>query len=103
MDTVMRWCIQHPFERAEAVDKSRVDPELINEIEPMHQEKHPRCKAHQHDRCVKDPMQCTREPALAHRDAQVVTLARMMDDVEVPKQPRFVTHAMKYVVREIVD
>ena len=72
---MMRRCVEDPFDRAEPLDEFRVDPELIDQIESVHHDEHPRGETEQHHRRVKDPMQQSAEPALPDGDAQIVLLA----------------------------
>src|SRR5436190_11141665 len=98
----MRWCVQDSFERAKFLDELCVDPELVNQIEAMHQGEHPRGKAEQHYERIECPMQRAAEPALADGDAEVVLLARVVDDVEIPEQPALMADAMKDVIHKVV-
>lgn len=103
MNAVMRWRVENMFERAERFDKFCVDPELIDQIKPVHYQKHPRGKPEQYYRRIKHPANRPAEPALADRDAQIILLARVVNDVKIPKQTRFVARTVKNVIREIID
>lgn len=103
MHTVMRGSVEHIFKRAKVSNESCVYPELVDQVEPVHQGEHPRCEAEEHDRRIKYPMQNAGEPTLPNRDAQVVMFARMVDDVEVPKEPHFVADSMEPVICEVID
>src|SRR6476660_847866 len=48
VDAVVRGCIQDPLERAEALDELGVDPKLIDQVESVHHNEHPRSEAHEH-------------------------------------------------------
>src|SRR5258705_8282585 len=95
MDAMVRRRIQDVFEKSHALYKTCVNPELVNEIEAVHQSEHPRSEAKQHHRRVEHPVQSSRKPALSCGDAQVVVFARVVNDVKIPKQARFVADAMK--------
>lgn len=103
MHPMVRRSVQDVFKRAEVADEFRVYPELVDQVETVHQGEHPRCKTEQHDRSIKYPMQDTREPALTNGDAEIVVLARVVDDVEIPKEPHFVADAMEPVIGEVID
>src|SRR5687768_1914472 len=103
MDAMMGRRVKDQLDRAEPLDEFRVDPELIDQIESVHHYEHPRSEPEQHHGRVEDPMQQPAEPALPDGDAQIVLLARMMDDVKIPEKPRLVTDAVEPVVGEIVN
>lgn len=103
MHSMVRGRVEHMLERAKVSNEFRVYPELVDKVEPVHQGEHPRCKSEQHDRGIEDPVQDAREPTLPHRNAEIVVLARMVDDVEVPEKPHFVADAMEPVICEVVD
>ena len=99
----MRRCVQYPLKRAESFDRFGVYPKLINQVEAMYQQKHPRRETEQHHGRVKYPVQQAAEPALPDGDAQIVFLAGMVNDVKIPEQTRLVADAVKYVIRKIVE
>ena len=92
MDPVVRRRVEYILKPAHRLDKFCVYPKLINEIKTVHHREHPRRKSQQHDRGIKQPVQSAAKPALPHGDAQVVMLTRVMDYVEIPKQPGFVAY-----------
>ena len=103
MYAMMRRRVEDVFERPESFYELRVDPELIDQVESVHHGEHPRSKTEKHDRRVEDPVNQGAEPALPHGDAEIVKLARMMNYVKIPEQPRFVADAVEPVVGEIID
>lgn len=78
-------------------------PELMQEVEAVHKREHPRCKTEQHYRSIKDPMENTAEPALANGDAQIILIAGMMNDVEVPKNADLVAETVKPIIRKVIE
>jgi len=103
MNSMVRRSIQNPFKRAESLNVLRVDPKLIDKIKAVYDQEHPGRKPEQHNRCVEYPIKEAGKPALANGDAQVVLFTGMMNNMEIPKQSRFVAHTMKNVVCEIID
>lgn len=102
MGPVVRRSIENIFSPAKPIDEFSMYPELVNEVESMHQGEHPRSKTQEHDRCVKDPVRDARKPALAAGDAQIEMLARMVNHVKIPKESRLVTDSVKPVINKIV-
>jgi hypothetical protein len=103
MNAVMRRGVQDVFKPSDPMNESRMYPELIDQVKSVHRGEHPRGETKQHYRSVEYPMQYAAKPALPDRYAQIVMLARVVDDVKIPKQPYFVARPMKYVVGEIVN
>lgn len=103
MDAVMGRRVEDPFERAQGLYELSVDPELIDEVETVHDGEHPRSKAEQHDGGIEHPVQQSRKPALTHSDAEIIELAGMVNDVEVPEQPGFMADTVEPIVSEVVD
>lgn len=103
MDAMVRRRVQNSFEEPDLPNKPGVNPELIDEIHSVHRQKHPRSKADEHQRNVEDPMGQPAEPTLPYCNGQIIVAARVMDDVEIPKEARFVTDAMEPVVGEVID
>src|ERR1043166_4565475 len=102
MDTVMRRCVQHVFQRTELMNELCVDPKLVDQVKAVHQSEHPRCEAKQHNGCIEYPVQNSAKPALANGDAEVVVLAGMVHDVEIPEEPAFVAYSMEDVIHQVV-
>jgi hypothetical protein len=87
MNPMVRRGVENLLEKAQGSDESCMYPELINEIETMHGQKHPRSKPQEHYRYVEKPMGETAEPTLPDSDGKIVVPTRMMNDVKVPKEP----------------
>jgi len=103
MHSMMRWSVKYVFKRTELVDEFGVYPELINEIESMHQCEHPRGKTGEHDGCIKDPMCDSAKPTLPASHTQIEMMARMMDDMKIPEKARLMADPVKPVINKIVD
>src|SRR5882724_11654830 len=98
VDPVVGRRVEYVLKPAHCLYKFCVDPELVNEVKAVHYREHPWRKSEQHNRRIEYPVQSAAKPALPHGYAQVVMLARMMDDVKVPEKPRFVTCPVKDVI-----
>src|SRR5687768_12042908 len=79
-----------------------MNPELIDQIKPVHRQISPERKTQKCERQIENPMRDTAKPTLAHRDAQIKFIRRMMYDVKIPEKPRFVADAMKPVIAKII-
>src|SRR5437868_8889316 len=102
MDAMMRGRVKDIFEPAKPADETRVYPELINQIQPVHQCKHPRCKTKQHYWSIKYPMRDAAEPALPTGNTQIKLLARVVNYVKVPQYSRLMTDPVKPVIDKII-
>lgn len=101
---VVRRRIENELDHAgKPVDEFGMDPELVDQIESVHEQKHPRGKSEKHYRRVEDPVQDAAEPTLTDGNTEVEMLTRMMHDVEVPKEAGFVAYSMKPVVGKVVN
>ena len=102
MHAMMARQVEEPIERtAELPHQLRVDPELIERRQRVHDREDQRGHAEQRERQVEGETRPRRERRLPQRHRQVVVLALVMDDVCRPQEVHLVTEAVPPVVEEV--
>ena len=94
---------EKPFEPAELGNMACMDPELIQQVERRHADKHHQRHTGHRQRQVEDPAQQETGAGLAQGSAEVVVLALVMHRMRGPQDVALMAHAVQPVVAEVIE
>lgn len=96
-------CDEKPFEPAKLGNMACMDPELIQQVERRHADKHHQWHTNHRQGQVEDPAQQETGAGLAQSGAEVVVLALVMHRMRGPQYVALMTHAVQPVVAEVIE